>query len=367
MLFRSLSGELVLVRNQTRRFAEANQPLPASVVQRFDAVTSDFQETVLQTRMQPVGNLFNKFPRLVRDLARQLGKQIELQMSGAEVELDKAILDAISDPLIHLVRNACDHGIETPELREAQGKPVTGRIRLVACHAGDQICLRVEDDGRGVDREAVTRQLLKQGLRTPEQLARLNDRDLIALILLPGFSTAAQVTDVSGRGVGTDVVRTNLAQLGGTVEIESQVGRGTTFTLRLPLTLAIIPALLISSSGHVYAIPQKDVEELVSVDAEQTRARIEWTKDQELVRLRGRLLPLVRLSQVLNIAGKPAPLTSAADAEPHAAGQASNSEPLLVAIVRAGSRRFALAIHRVLASEDRRNDFILKWPQRAPA
>ncbi len=340
----NLSGELVLVRNQSRRYAESNQPLPASVVQRFDAVTSDFQETVLQTRMQPVGNLFSKYPRLVRDLARQLGKQIELQVSGAEVELDKAILDTISDPLIHLVRNACDHGIERPAQRVGDGKPPMGRINLIARHEGDQICIQVKDDGRGVDCKAVSRQLLKQNLRTTEQLARMSERELMALILLPGFSTATQVTDVSGRGVGTDVVRTNLSQVGGTVEIDSVSGQGTTFTLRLPLTLAIIPGLLVTISEQCYAIPQKDLEELVCVDSRQSRARIEWTKEQEMICLRGRLLPLVRLNHVLT-AGLESTAVNACR-EPNALS------PLVVAIVRAGSKRFGLVCDRVLANEE---------------
>ena len=246
----NLAGELVLVRNQSRRFADARQALPASVVQRFDAVTTDFQETVLQTRMQSIGNLFNKFPRLVRDLARQLGKQIELHIGGAEVEIDKTILDAISDPLTHLVRNACDHGVELAEVRTGQGKSPMARIDLTARHAGDQICITVSDDGRGIDREAVRRQAVKQGIRTPDELARSSDRDLLALILMPGFSTAAKVTDVSGRGVGMDVVKTNLAQLGGSIEIDSTPGQGTKFTLHLPLTVAIIPGLVIEASGQ---------------------------------------------------------------------------------------------------------------------
>ncbi len=340
----NLAGELVLVRNQSRRFADSHQPLPASVVQRFDAVTTEFQETVLQTRMQPIGNLFNKFPRLVRDLARQLGKQIELHVSGAEVELDKTILDAISDPLTHLVRNACDHGVERPEQREGQGKSPTARIELTARHAGDQICITVADDGRGIDREAVRRQAVKQGIRTPDELSRLNDWELLALILMPGFSTAAHVTDVSGRGVGMDVVKTNLARLGGSVEIDSMAGQGTTFTLRLPLTLAIIPGLLVAAAGQRYVIPQKDLEELVCVDAEQTRVRIEWTKNQELVRLRGRLLPLLRLSRILQAGARgrrsirlPPPLPRS---------------PQIFAVIKAGSRRYGLVIDSVLSNEE---------------
>ena len=369
----TLAGELVLVRNQTRRFAEGSQSLPGPVVQRLDAVTAELQETVLQTRMQPVGNLFGKFPRLIRDLARQLGKEIEFEVSGTEVELDKTILDALSDPLTHLVRNCCDHGIEGPDERQAQGKPRVGHIWLGARHLGDQIAIVIRDDGRGIDREAVTRQALQQRLRTAEELARLDDKELLALILLPGFSTATQVTDVSGRGVGMDVVKTNLDQLGGRLEIESTPGKGSTFALELPLTLAIIPCLLVTSGDRTYALPQKDLEELVCVHSGRTGLGIERTAEQEVIRLRGRLLPLVRLASVL--LGQPAavgqiaelpgkfterPITNeekpkgtvpfSFDHASHGARNRDspqvNDSPVLIAVVKAGTRRFGLAVQQ---------------------
>ena len=339
----NLAGELVLVRNQSRRFTAADQPLPGQVIGRLDAVTSEFQETVLQTRMQPVGNLFNKFPRLVRDLSRQLGKQIELRIEGAEIELDKTILDALADPLTHLVRNACDHGLESTEERERAGKPPLGTLQLTASHLGDQIWIKIEDNGRGIDRERVRRKALEQRLRTPEELARLDDRDLLALILLPGFSTAAQVTDVSGRGVGMDVVKTNVARLGGGIDIDSQLGVGTTFTLRLPLTLAIIPTLLVTAAGERFAIPQKDLEELVFVDPEQPLVRIEQTPEGEVIRLRGRLLPLVRLSQVLQTGACQSKGQDAVD---------QPALPLYCAVVRAGTRRYGLVVDSILTSEE---------------
>lgn len=339
----NLAGELVLVRNQSRRFTAAEQPLPAQVIGRLDAVTSEFQETVLQTRMQPVGNLFNKFPRMVRDLSRQLGKQIELRIEGAEIELDKTILDALADPLTHLVRNACDHGLESTEERQRAGKPPQGVLQLKASHLGDQIWITIEDNGRGIDRQRVRRKALEQRLRTPEELARLDDRDLLALILLPGFSTASQVTDVSGRGVGMDVVKTNVARLGGGIGIESRLGAGTTFTLRLPLTLAIIPTLLVTAGGERYAIPQKDLEELVFVDPAQSQVRFERTPEGEVIRLRGRLLPLVRLSQVLEAGGARSKPQDVAD---------EVALPLLCAVVRAGSRRYGLVVDSILTSEE---------------
>jgi two-component system chemotaxis sensor kinase CheA len=339
----SLAGELVLVRNQSRRFTDQDLPLPGQVIQRLDSVTSEFQETVLQTRMQPVGNLFNKFPRLVRDLSRQLGKQLELQIDGTEVELDKTILDALSDPLTHLVRNACDHGLESSEERKRAGKPATGRLRLAARHFGDQIWITIEDDGRGIDRDRVRKKALEQGQRTAEELARLDDRELLSLIMLPGFSTAAQVTDVSGRGVGMDVVKTNLARMGGSIEINSRLGTGTTFTLRLPLTLAIIPTLLVCADGERFAIPQKDLEELVFVDSEQAHVRLERSSEGELARLRGRLLPLVRLGQVLKAGNLRRTMPDSDD---------RIRLPLLFAVVRAGMRRFGLVVDSILTSED---------------
>jgi two-component system chemotaxis sensor kinase CheA len=339
----NLAGELVLVRNQSRRFTDQDQPLPGQVIQRLDAVTTEFQETVLQTRMQPVGNLFNKFPRMVRDLSRQLDKQLELQIDGAEVELDKTILDALSDPLTHLVRNACDHGLESRDERLQAGKPPQGRVRLTARHFGDQIWVTIEDDGRGIDRERVRKKALALGLRTADELSRLDDRELLALILLPGFSTAAQLTDISGRGVGMDVVKTNLARIGGSIDIDSHLGQGTTFTLRLPLTLAIIPTLLVSAHGDRYAIPQKDLEELVYIDAEQTHLRMEWTNEGEMCRLRGRLLPLVRLADVLRAGHQQ---RTAPPAEHR------STLPLLFAVVRAGARRFGIVVDHILTSEE---------------
>ena len=334
----SLAGELVLVRNQAKRYSVSLQPLPGHVMQRLDAVTSAFQDTVLQTRMQPVATVFNKYPRLIRDLSRQLNKQIELQISGGEVELDKNILEALSDPLTHLIRNACDHGLESAEQRLSSGKPATGKIKLEARHLGDQILISFTDDGRGIDREAVRNKTLAQGLRTSDELARLDDRDLLGLILMPGFSTAAKVSDISGRGVGMDVVKTNLAAIGGSIEIESAPGTGTTFLLRLPLTLAIIPTLLVMAGGERYALPQKDIEELVYIDPAQSDATIEKKTDGEVVRLRGTLLPLVRLAGTLaGISEDPSRETAPAE---------------VYAVVRAGSRRFGLVLDSILNNEE---------------
>jgi two-component system, chemotaxis family, sensor kinase CheA len=222
----TLAGELVLVRNQATRTIDSRDTHLRPLVQRLDAVTGELQDAVMRTRMQPVGNLFGKFPRMVRDLAKQMGKQIDLEVRGTEVELDKTILEALSDPLTHLIRNSCDHGIEPPQTRERNGKPAHGRIVLSARHLGDQIHVEVRDDGKGIDPQAIKRKALEQGLKSSAELARFSDRELLGLILLPGFSTAAAVTDLSGRGVGMDVVKTNLDRLGGVLEIDSELGRG---------------------------------------------------------------------------------------------------------------------------------------------
>ena len=334
----SLAGELVLVRNQAKRYSVALQPLPGQVMQRLDAVTSAFQDTVLQTRMQPVATVFNKYPRLIRDLSRQLNKKIDLRIEGGEVELDKNILEALSDPLTHLIRNACDHGLESSAERLEKGKPATGTIELEARHLGDQILIRFADDGRGINRKAVRDKTLAQGLKTLEEIDRLDDRDLLSLILLPGFSTAQKVSDLSGRGVGMDVVKNNLSTIGGSIEIESEEGSGTTFLLRLPLTLAIIPTLLVVADGERYALPQKDIEELVYLDRTQSGAAIEWKTDGEVVRLRGALLPLVRLGKAL----KALPMS---EDEPEIRAE-------VYAVVRAGSRRYGLVLDGILSNEE---------------
>jgi two-component system chemotaxis sensor kinase CheA len=308
------------------------------------------QGTVMLTRLQPVGNLFNRFPRLVRDLARQLGKQIELVVEGTEVELDKTILESLSDPLTHMVRNCCDHGVEPPADRARAGKPPVARVRLKARHEGSQISISVADDGKGIDPEKIRQKAVRLGLRSREDAARLSEAEALALILLPGFSTAESVTDVSGRGVGMDVVKTNLDRLGGALEIESAVGHGTTFHLRLPLTVAIIPCLIVTAGGERYAVPQKDLEELVCLHPNGSRGRVEYALDQEVYRLRDRLLPIVRLSEVLN---RRRPFTAATRAEIARAHREPAGDGLVYfAVVKAGPHRFGLVIDRILAGEE---------------
>ena len=298
----TLAGELVLSRNQLLQTINSSDFRNAEAVgQRIDLITSELQEAIMLTRMQPIGNVFNKFPRVVRDLAKKLSKTIDLTIVGKDVELDKTIIEAINDPLTHLVRNSVDHGIEVPAERKRLGKPETGLVVLKAYHEAGQVVIEISDDGKGLDGEALAASAVNKGLITSEQALAMSEKEKVNLIFLPGFSTAKQVTDVSGRGVGMDVVKTNLDQLGGHVDIISEVGHGTTISVKLPLTLAIIPCQIIMTGGERYAIPQVNLEELLRIPAAQVRNRIERVGDAEVVRLRGTLLPLIRLATVLRL------------------------------------------------------------------
>ncbi|RJP79011.1 MAG: response regulator [Desulfobacteraceae bacterium] len=298
----TLAGELVLSRNQLLQGISLKDKRTLEIAgQRIDMVTSELQEAIMKTRMQSISNVFNKFPRVVRDLARDLGKEIALSIEGKDVELDKTIIEAISDPLTHLVRNAVDHGIESPEVRRSLGKDPTGIIKLKAFHEAGQVNIEITDDGKGIDGNQLVTSALKKNLINDQEANLLSDKEKIALIFLPGFSTAHQVTDISGRGVGMDVVKTNLDKLGGIVDIESAVHKGTVIRIKLPLTLAIIPSQIISVGNERYAIPQVNLNELLRIPAVQVKDRIEKVGNAEVVRLRGSLLPLLNLSKVLEI------------------------------------------------------------------
>jgi len=298
----NLAGELVLSRNQLLQTITSGDVRNAEAVgQRIDLVTSELQEAIMLTRMQPIGNVFNKFPRVVRDLSKKLGKQIDLTIVGKDVELDKTIIEAINDPLTHLIRNSVDHGIEAPEDRIKKGKDIRGLIVLKAYHAAGQVVIEISDDGKGLDGDMLAEAAVKKGLITADQAKVMSEKERINLILLPGFSTAKKVTDVSGRGVGMDVVKTNLDQLGGSIEIESEVGKGSTISIKLPLTLAIIPCQIVMTGGERYAIPQVNLEELLRIPAAKVKERVERVGDAEVVRLRGNLLPLIRMAEVFDI------------------------------------------------------------------
>ncbi len=274
----------------------------ASIVQNVDVVTTMLQEGIMQTRLQPLAVVFNKFPRVIRDLAKNLGKQIVLEQVGQDVELDKSLIELLSDPLTHLVRNCADHGIEDPSVREKAGKPKEGHVVLRAYQEGGKVIIEVTDDGAGVDADRVRTKAVERGIITAEQAQTMNDREALLLIFSPGFSTAQNVSDISGRGVGMDVVKTNIERMGGTVEIESEHGQGTSIILRLPLTLAIIPSLIVSIADRRFAIPQVGLEEIVRIRAGDVTKRVERIGEAEVIRLRGNLLPLVQLSDVLHIA-----------------------------------------------------------------
>jgi two-component system chemotaxis sensor kinase CheA len=303
----TLVSELVLTRNQLMQLARVSSDSQISVpLQRLSHITSELQEGVMKTRMQPIGNAWAKLPRLVRDLANELGKKIDLEMRGADTELDRQVLELIKDPLTHMVRNSGDHGLEGPADRRAAGKPETGRILLNAYHQGGHIIIEIGDDGRGLPVEKIRAKVLAQGLTTEAELAQMSEHDVLRFIFRPGFSTAQQITSVSGRGVGMDVVKTNIERIGGTIELRSKEGRGTTFTIKIPLTLAIVSALIVQAGGERFAIPQIGVVELVRVgDEHEGNTRIEMIKDAPVLRLRDRLLPLVSLSSLLRLAEAP--------------------------------------------------------------
>ncbi|MCC8992709.1 MAG: chemotaxis protein CheW [Candidatus Contendobacter sp.] len=298
----NLAGELVLSRNQLRTAVTQNNPQTLSAAeQRIDQVTSELQDVIMQTRLQPMGNVFAKFPRVVRDLARTLGKDIELEIQGKEVALDRSLIEGLSDPLTHMVRNAVDHGIETIDERIRAGKNPVGQLRIEARHEAGQVVVEIADDGKGIDPQQVVAVAIARQLISAEKAQGLSNRDQQALIFLPGLSTANQISDVSGRGVGMDVVKTNLDRLGGQIEILSEPGKGSLFRIKLPLTLAIIPSLIVSMENERFAIPQANIEELLRLRAEEVQRRIEVVGDAEVLLLRDRMLPLARFDQVLGI------------------------------------------------------------------
>ena len=329
----NLVGELVLTRNQILQTASAD-PGFALLGRRLDMVTADLRESVMKARMQPVSHVFSRFPRLVRDLALGLEKKVRLEMEGQETELDKSLLEAIRDPLTHSIRNAVDHGIETPAVRLAAGKPAEGVVRLRACHEGSHVIVEVHDDGAGMSLDRIRRKAVERQLVTPQRAEQMNEREILQLIFLPGFSTAEAVTSVSGRGVGMDVVRTNVEKIGGKVDVESHAGKGSILRLRIPLTLAIIPALIVRSRSQNFAVPQTALTELVHLSAGETDSRIERLENAALYRLRGHLLPLVFLDRLLQQSPRP------------------SDAPCDIAILNADGRRYGLVVDGLADPEE---------------
>ena len=302
-----LVGELVLTRNQILQFnAEREDAALNATSQRLNLITSELQEGVMKTRMQPIGMVWNKLPRVVRDMALALGKQVRLDMDGAETELDRTIIEAIKDPLVHLVRNSCDHGIEAPDVRVRAGKPAQGRLSLRAYHEGGQVNIEIADDGAGIDVARVRQKAVEKGFLRLEQAEKLSEREALSLIFQPGFSTAQVVTNVSGRGVGMDVVKSHIEKIGGIVDIFSRPGHGATVKIKIPLTLAIIPGLVITSGGERFVIPQVSLLELIRLEGDSAgtyneEKRIEHVHGTPVYRRRGSLLPVAYLNKVLGL------------------------------------------------------------------
>jgi len=332
----TMVSELVLTRNQLleigRRHEESEFKTP---LQRLSNVTAELQEGVMKTRMQPIGNAWQKLPRIVRDLSQELGKHIDLEMQGAETELDRQVLDLIKDPLTHMLRNSADHGLETPEERRAAGKPERGRIRLSAWHEGGFIVIQIADDGRGLNTERIKAKAVAQGLATEAELEKLTEQQIHKFIFTPGFSTAVEITNISGRGVGMDVVRSNIDQIGGTIDVRSVPGVGVSFTVKIPLTLAIVSALIVESAGDRFAIPQLAVVELVRAHG-GSEHRIERIKDTAVLRLRDKLLPVARLSRLLGIA----------PSAPESAEQG------FIVVTQVGTQTFGIVVDAVFHTEE---------------
>jgi two-component system chemotaxis sensor kinase CheA len=332
----NLVGELVLTRNQVLQ-ATSSDPNMTLLSRRLDMVTADLRESVMKARMQPVSNIFSKMPRIVRDLTQSLGKHVKLQMEGQDTELDKSLLEAIKDPLTHAVRNSMDHGVEMPKVREAAGKDPEGTLKLRAAQEGSHVIIEISDDGAGMNPEKIRNKAIEKGLITAERAAALPERELLQLVFMPGFSTAAAVTNVSGRGVGMDVVRTNVEKIGGKVELDSRVGKGTTVRLRIPLTLAIIPALIVRSVQQSFALPQAALSELVHVPPSQAAVAIEWIENAPLYRLRGKLLPLVFLERLLT---------------PSVEHKMATERDNFIAVLDADGRRFGLVVDGLADPEE---------------
>jgi two-component system chemotaxis sensor kinase CheA len=335
----NLVGELVLTRNQLLQSDKAAGNFP-ELARRLDSVTADLRETVMQARMQPMGNLFGRFPRMVRDLARTCGRNVRLEFSGQETGLDKSLLEAIKDPLTHAVRNAVDHGIETPTERVLSGKRAEGCVLLKAFQQSGSVVVEVRDDGAGIPIERVREKAIERGLVTMEQAAGMSEREILQLIFLPGFSTAAAVTTVSGRGVGMDVVRANVEKVGGSVEVESRRGEGTTLRLRVPLTLAIVPSLIVRSAGQYFALPQNALVELVDVPQREFTEVVKQIGSTELYCLRERLLPMVRLDHLLGL-------------EENSPEQSlKTAKNLSIAVLEADGCRYGLVVDELMSPEE---------------
>ena len=333
----NLVGELVLTRNQVLNLVSPDESAHLfSASQNLDQVTTELQENIMRTRMQPIGNIFNKFPRIVRDLSNQLDKKVALEIFGKDTELDRTLLEAMRDPFTHILRNSIDHGIETPAERVAAGKPEQGTVTIKSFHEGGQVMVEVSDDGKGINTEVIKEKAVANGLITPEESQNMTEQEAVMLVCRPGFSTAESITNISGRGVGMDVVRSNIEKIGGSLDIVSAYGKGTCIRIKIPLTLAIIPALIVGANGDLFGIPQINLVELVGIDPGDLEAGLEVVRGSEVFRLRERLLTIVRLRDLLD----------------QPAEESEEEKMLFIVVVAAGDQQFGLVVDDIYDTEE---------------
>ena len=329
----NLMGELVINKvrleqiGTTHRLTELTETL-----EQMDRVTTDLQTVVMKVRMVPVGQVFNRFPRMVRDLAKELGKELNLTIEGEETELDRTVIDEIGDPIMHLLRNSLDHGLESPDAREAKGKPRIGEVGLIARHEGNNVVIMVTDDGKGIDADVIRRKAVEKGMISEDEANSLDDADAVRLIFLPGFSTAEVITDVSGRGVGMDVVRSKIETLGGHVDVETKIDEGSVFKIKLPLTLAIIQALLVKVQEEMYAIPLGSIDSTINI----TQEDIKTVRNKEVIVLRGQIIPIIRLGDILNV-----PRVHEGD-----------SDDIFVVVVHIGERKAGIVVDNLIGQQE---------------
>jgi len=335
----NLVGELVLTRNQITQFsARQSDSSFTTSTQQLNLLTSELQGEVMKTRMQPISNVFDKFPRVVRDVAKGCGKQVQIEMEGKETELDKSLLEAIKDPLTYIVRNSVDHGIELPDQRVAQGKRPEGHLKLRACHEGGQVVIEISDDGAGINTAKVKNKAVERGLITAQHAAQMSEREVLNLVFLPGFSTAEKVTNLSGRGVGMDVVKTNIDRVNGSVDLQSTAGKGTAIKIKIPLTLAIVRAVIVQTAGKRFAIPQVSIQELVRLDGDRVQKDIEQVHGVPVYRMRGKLLPLVHLDEELKL--------------PKPESKADSDAAVNIVVLQADDHPFGLVVDEIQDSEE---------------
>ncbi len=327
----NLMGELVINKvrleqiGQTHRLSELTETL-----EQMDRVTTDLQNIVMKVRMVPVSQVFNRFPRMVRDVTKELNKEINLTIEGEETELDRTVIDEIGDPIMHLLRNSLDHGIEMPDVREQKGKPRVGEVGLIARHEGNNVVIMVTDDGKGIDAEVIRRKAVEKGLFTQEEVNKMDDQDAVRIVFLPGFSTAEKISDISGRGVGMDVVRSKIESLSGHVDVETKVNEGSVFKIKLPLTLAIIQAMLVQVQEEMYAIPLGSIDSTINIKPDD----IKTVQNKEVIVLRGEIIPIIRMEQTLFV--------------PHV----KDFEEIFVVVVHAGEAKAGIVVDKLIGQQE---------------